>query len=112
MKVNRCNKCWETGHKKWECKSPERKDLCIRCGKERHRAKECEDELECLIYHQRGHALTSMRCPKMRKAVKERETPGNAEKGQIRRRTSRSPYGREANQNDPNAAKNEEGSGQ
>lgn len=44
-----CFRCFERGHKSYNCKGPDRSKLCMRCGGEGHKAKGCKQPLKCPI---------------------------------------------------------------
>lgn len=47
----RCYQCFESGHKQWDCKGPDRKGMgmCIRCGQKGHKMKECRNPPNCCV---------------------------------------------------------------
>ncbi|XP_037942445.1 uncharacterized protein LOC119677245 [Teleopsis dalmanni] len=54
--VERCYRCFETGHLQYNCKGPDRKGqgLCIRCGESGHKLKECTRPPKCCICASKG----------------------------------------------------------
>lgn len=44
-----CFRCFERGHKSYNCKGPDRSKLCMRCGGEGHKAKGCKQPPKCPI---------------------------------------------------------------
>ena len=68
--VQRCFKCFDTGHSQLNCKGPDRKGegLCIRCGKKGHKIKECLNPPHCCICVAEGktpvdHIPGTTKCP-------------------------------------------------
>lgn len=62
-----CFRCFEQGHKSWECKGPDRSKLCRKCGEEGHIAKDCKSTPKCLICKaNKGHMTGGPKCPSTR----------------------------------------------
>lgn len=53
--------------------------MCLKCGKEDHRAKDCANESFCLKCNIDGHRADQTKCPHYRKLVREKtkSTPGD-----------------------------------
>ncbi|KAJ8977860.1 hypothetical protein NQ317_004768 [Molorchus minor] len=70
--ITRCYKCLEFGHRTSECTGPDRSNICIKCGKNGHKAKDCEEEnLYCMTCKQEGHRADNTKCPHFRKLIKD-----------------------------------------
>lgn len=70
---DRCFKCLEQGHKSWECRGPDRSNLCRRCGVAGHKAKDCNKPPKCLICSGKPddrHVMGGPKCPALRQATK------------------------------------------
>lgn len=61
--VQRCYKCLGYGHTRRECKGPERRDLCWRCGQNGHKAGNCESSPRCVLCAGREDARRSDHVP-------------------------------------------------
>lgn len=59
---NRCYRCWEMGHRSFECKGPDRGKLCFRCGKQGHQHRDCKAEQHCIKCDSVGHQMGDSRC--------------------------------------------------
>jgi len=59
---DKCYRCWEFGHIKAHCKGPSREHLCLRCGGEGHKARECTREGYCVFCKTTGHQSGSRVC--------------------------------------------------
>ena len=64
-----CYKCQAFGHYSSSCKEPSSAKKCLKCGKEDHIAKTCQNQPHCYICKLDGHRADSMACPEYRKAV-------------------------------------------
>lgn len=70
-----CFRCFEPGHKSWECKGPDRSKLCRRCGVAGHKAKDCDKPPKCMICSGKPedkHVTGGPKCPAFRQATKPR----------------------------------------
>lgn len=61
--IDRCYRCWETGHFAAQCSSVDRSKLCFRCGEEGHRIATCISADKCLDCGAVGHRFGSQKCP-------------------------------------------------
>lgn len=64
--LDACFRCFERGHKSWECKGPDRSKLCRRCGGAGHKARDCELPPKCMTCSGKPddrHATGGPRCP-------------------------------------------------
>ncbi|XP_030767530.1 uncharacterized protein LOC115891240 [Sitophilus oryzae] len=66
-----CRRCWAYDHEVMDCKGPDRKGICFKCGKEGHNAKECSGQTYCLICEKEGHSANGSKCDAFKKALKE-----------------------------------------
>lgn len=73
LHLTRCFKCLEYGHRKNECKGLDRANVCINCAKEGHVAKDCKNSPHCTKCRIDGHRADKMKCPYLKKLVKEEE---------------------------------------
>lgn len=56
-----CQRCQEYGHP--NCKGPQKKKKCLKCGSQEHLAKDCgEVEEYCFTCSAKGHRANSMKC--------------------------------------------------
>lgn len=69
--VKTCYRCWEAGHNTATCGGPDRSKLCLKCGKEGHRAKNCQEERFCPMCSQQGHRANTGGCPQFKKVLRE-----------------------------------------
>ncbi|CAH1103795.1 unnamed protein product [Psylliodes chrysocephalus] len=83
--VERCYKCLGFGHKKADCNGEDRSNLCLKCGKTGHIAKECSNNPFCIHCKTEGHRADQTSCPNFRKIIRDENR-----KGTIRRNTYRS----------------------
>ncbi|KAK9674667.1 Zinc knuckle, partial [Popillia japonica] len=77
LRVNiiRCYRCLGFGHHSKECTNEDNSSLCINCGKEGHKGKECQNASYCLTCKKEGHRAEQTRCPHYRKLISERTKP-------------------------------------
>ena len=69
IEINKCYKCWETGHTAAKCLGQDRRDRCHRCGQVGHMQATCENTPFCLLCEEEGHSANSTRCSKYRRAL-------------------------------------------
>lgn len=53
--VIKCFRCLEFGHRRFNCKGPDRTNICADCWKTGHQRKDCEAEAHCGIYKEDGN---------------------------------------------------------
>lgn len=58
----KCYRCWVFGHKKAQCKGPNREQLCLKCAKDGHTAATCPNEPFCVHCETGGHQSDSGKC--------------------------------------------------
>ncbi|XP_016662187.1 cellular nucleic acid-binding protein-like [Acyrthosiphon pisum] len=51
----RCYRCHDYGHIRATCKGKDRTKLCMTCGKEDHKAKDCSSPPRCVICEEKCH---------------------------------------------------------
>lgn len=67
---SKCTRCWEYTHQKRDCVGPDRSNLCMKCGKEGHKANICKDQPFCLSCKVEGHQTSSYKCPSRQSKTK------------------------------------------
>ena len=60
--LRRCYKCWQYDHQAKECTGEDRKDICQRCTKEGHIARDCQEIPYCPLCNEQGHQAGSGKC--------------------------------------------------
>lgn len=73
--VEKCYRCWETGHRARDCKGPDRATLCRRCGADNHKAESCKSAPFCPLCETPGHRAATTGCPKFRSAIYSADHP-------------------------------------
>lgn len=58
----KCFRCWERGHLKADCQGPDRRQLCLKCGKDDHKVAKCTNNPSCLICGREGHQTGYWKC--------------------------------------------------
>ncbi|XP_056643829.1 DNA-binding protein HEXBP-like [Diorhabda sublineata] len=72
VKITRCFKCLEFGHRTKECKGTDNSKMCLKCGKDNHKARDCLNKSYCLTCKKDGHRADQTACPYYLKLVKEK----------------------------------------
>lgn len=60
--IEKCYRCWGTGHGRRDCRGPDRSDLCFNCGKSGHVIKDCREATKCLDCRSTAHRTGSLDC--------------------------------------------------
>lgn len=59
LKLNKCYRCWETGHFVTNCRSEiDRSQGCFNCGETGHRARECVERASCPVCKNKNKPYT------------------------------------------------------
>ena len=71
----RCYKGLEFGHKASHCSNTDRSGLCMKCGKQGHKAKDCRADPKCFLCAAKNrkdttHQAGSWKCPSFTEAIK------------------------------------------
>lgn len=61
---DRCYRCWGTGHRRQDCKGPDRLELCFNCGGRGHKIADCREPKQCLDCRSREHRTGAWQCKK------------------------------------------------
>ncbi|XP_074035194.1 uncharacterized protein [Leptinotarsa decemlineata] len=69
-KVEYCKRCWSYEHPTDGCNQQNRAGNCYKCGKEGHKAAECENPTYCTACNIEGHKQGSRGCHAFRTALK------------------------------------------
>lgn len=69
LNIKRCYRCWALDHIAAKCTGPDRRNSCLKCGKEGHRAKECSEENFCVLCQEVGHQTSKGKCKTLRKEM-------------------------------------------
>lgn len=80
----RCYRCHKFGHFAGRCMEKEeevRRELCLRCGQEGHRVKECTGKEYCMVCKVEGHRMDRMWCPVYRQLVEEEKKKCRMKRG-------------------------------
>lgn len=77
LNVPRCHKCQTYGHLAGACDGPDRTSCCWNCGREGHRAAECDKEKSCIACKKEGHKTGSGQCPIFRKLLEDTKANRN-----------------------------------
>lgn len=81
INITRCYRCLEFGHQKWECQGEDKTRICLKCGENDHRAKDCVGQSFCFTCKTKGHRADQTRCPHYRKLIQEKTRDVIAGKG-------------------------------
>lgn len=74
VQIARCFRCLEYGHVIRECKAANHGEICVKCGQNGHRAKDCPNESFCTKCNIKGHRPDQIKCPRYKKMIeKERK---------------------------------------
>lgn len=68
----RCFRCHLFGHKRENCKEKDRSNLCLKCLKPGHIAKDCQSTPICVVCDAEGHRADQTKCPEYRKLIKQK----------------------------------------
>lgn len=79
--VPRCYRCLEFGHRKFECKGPDRSNICIKCNKPGHKALECKDTPYCPTCRSTEHRADTTKCPRFRQLIQTHRRPNRERVG-------------------------------
>ncbi|KAK9743796.1 hypothetical protein QE152_g8340 [Popillia japonica] len=85
INITRCYRCLEFGHQKWECQGEDKTRICLKCGENDHRAKDCVGQSFCFTCKTKGHRADQTRCPHYRKLIQEKTRDVIAGKGKDER---------------------------
>lgn len=69
--LQRCFKCMDFGHHAWNCKGPDRSELCRTCGGKGHMSKDCTKQPRCMLCREEDgndHTTGGFKCPVYKKA--------------------------------------------
>lgn len=75
VSLQRCYRCHLFGHKREECENEDRSDLCLKCLKPGHTAKDCRNTPVCVICTKDGHHADQTKCPVYRRLIEEKTRP-------------------------------------
>lgn len=71
VNIIRCYRCLEFGHNKSECQGEDKREMCLKCGKTDHCAKNCTEKSLCITCKRKGHRADQTRCLNIRKLIQE-----------------------------------------
>ncbi|KAL1487482.1 hypothetical protein ABEB36_015844 [Hypothenemus hampei] len=86
--VNKCRKCWRSGHLERDCKGEDLKERCFKCGELDHKAKDCTNNEKCPLCKEEGHRAGSGRCRDFRRHLSQLRRQESIGKSAIRRQKS------------------------
>ncbi|KAJ8932157.1 hypothetical protein NQ314_014886 [Rhamnusium bicolor] len=69
IQITRCFRCLGYGHRTGEYQGEDKSDLCIKCGKRGHVARDCNNPPYCATCNRDGHRADRMGCPTFRKLI-------------------------------------------
>lgn len=70
VSIPRCHRCQDANHLEANCGGPDRKHLCIICGKNVHENTLCDEKPKCFTYQEAAdHRTCSMACPVFRRII-------------------------------------------
>jgi hypothetical protein len=70
VEVIKCFRCWNYGHRAFECTGPDRRQNCLKCAQPGHLRKECEGESYCPLCDKKGmHEAGTSDCATFRRAL-------------------------------------------
>lgn len=64
----KCFRCWGTGHRRQDCKGPDRTNLCFNCGGKGHLIANCQEPKKCLTCNSQEHRTGAWQCIKNQNA--------------------------------------------
>lgn len=59
---DKCFRCWGSGHRRQDCKGPDRMDLCFNCGGRGHKIVDCREPKNCLNCGSQDHRTGAWAC--------------------------------------------------
>lgn len=72
VRLERCFRCQQYGHRTNDCKGADRKGVCRKCGSNSHIEKECTEKPFCLTCNSEGHSNNQSKCPAYRKLMRQK----------------------------------------
>lgn len=73
VRINRCFRCLEYGHRTVDCRGEDRSETCINCGQSGHKAKMCSNHPRCTTCNKEGHRADQRKCPAFKKLMDDEE---------------------------------------
>lgn len=72
VRLERCFRCQQYGHRADQCKGEDRAGVCRKCGNNEHGERECSNKPFCLTCNIEGHYNYHSKCPVYRNLMKEK----------------------------------------